>query len=178
LSAIRSRRREDAPVSATTTSAGLLVFRKRDGELEVLLAHMGGPFWARKDEGAWTIPKGELDEGEQPEAAARREYAEELGHEPPAGPLVALGEIRQRAGKRVIAFALQGDFDPAQLRPGTFELEWPPRSGRLQAFPEVDRVAWMDLDTARAKIVKAQAELLDRLAEARATRPGPAASAP
>ena len=150
-------------VPAAPTSAGLLVFRERDGELEVLLAHMGGPFWARKDAGAWTVPKGELEDGEVAAAAARREFAEELGHEPPDGPLTDLGEIRQRGGKRVIAFALAGDFDPAQLRPGTFDLEWPPRSGRVQAFPEIDRVAWFDLETARAKIVPAQAELLDRL---------------
>ena len=151
------------------TSAGLLVFRERDGALEVLLAHMGGPFWARKDEGAWTIPKGELEEGEDPVAGARREYEEELGHAPPAGPLLELGEIRQRAGKRVVAFAVAGDFDPASLlAPGTFELEWPPRSGRMQAFPEIDRVAWFDLAMAARKIVAAQAQLLDRLAAATA----------
>jgi predicted NUDIX family NTP pyrophosphohydrolase len=150
-----------------TTSAGLVVFRERAGGLQVLLAHMGGPYWARKDDGAWTIPKGELEDGEQPPAAARREYAEELGHPPPEGPLLELGEIRQRGGKRVVAFAVEGDFDPAQLRPGMFELEWPQRSGRLQEFPEVDRVAWFDLETARRKIVGAQAELLDRLAQAR-----------
>jgi predicted NUDIX family NTP pyrophosphohydrolase len=144
-------------------AAGLLVFRHRDGELEILLGHMGGPLWARKDAGAWTIPKGELHPGEEPEAGARREYAEELGDEPPGGPLLDLGEIRQRSGKRVRAFAVEGDFDPAQLRPGTFELEWPPRSGRRQEFPELDRVAWLDVETARAKIVAAQAELLDRL---------------
>jgi predicted NUDIX family NTP pyrophosphohydrolase len=152
-----------------TTSAGLLVFRRRGGELEVLLAHMGGPYWARKDAGAWSIPKGELADGEAPEAGARREYLEELGHSPPDGPLIALGEIRQRAGKRVVAFAVEGDFDPAALAPGTFELQWPPRSGRLQVFPEVDRVAWLDLPAARAKIVAGQAELLDRLAQAAAT---------
>jgi predicted NUDIX family NTP pyrophosphohydrolase len=150
-----------------TTSAGLLVFRERDGALEVLLAHMGGPFWARRDEGAWTIPKGELDPGEEPAAGARREFAEELGHAAPVGDLVELGEIRQRGGKRVIAFAVGGDFDPATIAPGTFELEWPPRSGRMQPFPEVDRVAWYDLETASRKIVKGQAELLRRLAASR-----------
>jgi predicted NUDIX family NTP pyrophosphohydrolase len=150
-----------------TTSAGLLVFRERAGELEVLLAHMGGPYWARKDDGAWSIPKGELDEAEQPLAAARREFVEELGHPPPEGALLELGEVRQRAGKRVVAFAVEGDFDPQQLRPGTFELQWPPRSGRRQEFPEVDRVAWFDLETARRKLVSGQAELLDRLAAAR-----------
>jgi predicted NUDIX family NTP pyrophosphohydrolase len=150
-----------------TTSAGLIVFRARDGLLEVLLGHMGGPFWARKDAGAWSIPKGELDEGEDPLAGARREYAEELGHPPPDGPMLELGEIRQRAGKRVVAFAVEGDFDPALLDPGTFELEWPPRSGRRRSFPEIDRVAWFDLATARTKIVAGQVALLERLAEVR-----------
>ena len=150
-----------------TASAGLIVFRERDGVLEVLLGHMGGPFWARRDEGAWSIPKGELDAGEEPLAGALREFAEELGHAPPEGPWIALGEIRQRAGKIVIAFAAEGDFDPAQLQPGTFEMQWPPRSGRMQAFPEVDRVAWFDLATAKAKIVKGQVALLERLADLR-----------
>ena len=147
-----------------TTSAGLIVFRRRGGALEVLLGHMGGPFWARKDAGAWSIPKGELDEGEQPLAGARREYAEELGHPPPDGPVIELGEIRQRAGKIVVAFAIEGDFDPELLKPGTFELEWPPRSGRRQAFPEVDRVAWFDVETAKGRIVAGQVPLLERLA--------------
>ena len=147
------------------TSAGLLVFRTREGTLEVLLAHMGGPYWARKDEGAWTIPKGELDDGEDALAGARREFREELGHAPPDRPPLELGEIRQKAGKRVIAFAVEGDFDPAQLDPGTFELEWPPRSGRRQAFAEVDRVAWFDLATAKAKIVQGQVALLERLVD-------------
>jgi len=152
-----------------TTSAGLVLFRERTaGELEVLLGHMGGPFWARRDEGAWSIPKGELEEGEPPLAAALREFAEELGHAPPEGPVVELGEIRQKAGKRVIAFAMEGDFDPQEIAPGTFEMQWPPRSGRMQSFPEVDRVAWFDLVTAAAKIVRGQAELLERLVHARA----------
>ncbi len=150
-----------------TTSAGLVLFRERDGVLEVLLGHMGGPFWARKDEGAWSIPKGELGEGEAPLAGARREFAEELGHPPPDGPVIELGEIRQKAGKRVIAFAVEGDFDPAAIVPGTFELQWPPRSGRWQAFAELDRVAWFDLPTAAAKIVRGQVALLEHLAEAR-----------
>ena len=152
-----------------TTSAGLVLFRERgtDGALEVLLGHMGGPFRARKDQGAWSIPKGELEPGENPLAGARREFAEELGHAPPDGPAIELGEIRQKAGKRVIAFALEGDFEPTDILPGTFELEWPPRSGRRQAFPEVDRVAWFDLPTAGAKIVRGQAVLLERLAALR-----------
>jgi predicted NUDIX family NTP pyrophosphohydrolase len=157
-----------ATLDAMTASAGLVVFREREGALEVLLAHMGGPYWARKDAGAWSIPKGELEDGEDPPAGARREYGEELGHAAPDGPLIDLGEIRQRGGKRVVAFAVEGDFDPAQLRPGTFELEWPPRSGRRQAFPEVDRVAWFDLATARDKLVRGQVALLDRLADVRA----------
>ena len=148
-----------------TTSAGLIVFCVREGALQLLLGHMGGPYWARKDEGAWSIPKGELSAGEDALAGARREYAEELGHPPPEGPVIELGEIRQRAGKRVVAFAVEGDFDPAQLDPGTFELEWPPRSGRRQAFPEIDRAAWFDVATAKRKIVKGQAPLLDRLAD-------------
>jgi predicted NUDIX family NTP pyrophosphohydrolase len=149
-------------------SAGLLLFRERDGALEVLLGHMGGPFWARKDAGAWSIPKGELDAGEDPRAGALREFAEELGCAPPDGPLVELGEIRQKGGKRVVAFALQGDFDPAALRPGTFEMQWPPRSGRMQEFPELDRVAWMPLPEAVEKVVRGQVALLERLAELRA----------
>jgi len=152
-----------------TTSAGLVLFRERDGggALEVLLGHMGGPFWARKDAGAWSIPKGELEPDEEPLAGARREFAEELGHAPPDGPVIGLGEIRQKGGKRVIAFAVEGDFDPETIVPGTFEMQWPPRSGRRQAFPEIDRVAWFELATATAKIVRGQAELLERLAAAR-----------
>jgi predicted NUDIX family NTP pyrophosphohydrolase len=146
-------------------SAGILLFR-RPAILEVLLAHPGGPFFARKDAGAWSIPKGELGDGEDPLAGARREWAEETGHPAPDGPVIELGEIRQRAGKRVIGFAVEGDFDPEQLEPGTFELEWPPKSGRRQSFPEIDRVAWFDIPAARTKIVKGQIELLDRLVEA------------
>jgi predicted NUDIX family NTP pyrophosphohydrolase len=148
------------------TSAGLLLFRRRDAALQVLLGHMGGPYWARKDERAWTIPKGELDDGEDALTGARREFREELGHAPPDGPVLELGEIRQRGGKRVVGFAVEGDFDPAALQAGRFELEWPPRSGRRQAFPEVDRVAWFDVETARRKVVGGQVALLDRLAEA------------
>ena len=157
----------DARLGPMTTSAGLVVFREREGALEVLLAHMGGPYWARKDAGAWSIPKGELEDGEDPLAGARREYGEELGQPPPDGPVIELGEVRQRGGKRVVAFAVEGDFDPAQLRPGTFELEWPPRSGRRQQFPEVDRVAWFDLPAAADKLVRGQVPLLQRLADAR-----------
>ncbi|HVF77213.1 MAG TPA: NUDIX domain-containing protein [Solirubrobacteraceae bacterium] len=148
------------------TSAGLIVFREHAGSLQVLLGHMGGPFWARKDQGAWSIPKGELEDGEAPLTAALREFEEELGQPPPRGPPLDLGEIRQRA-KVVVAFAVEGDFDPAGLRPGTFEMQWPPRSGVSREFPEVDRVAWFDVETAKRRIVRGQVELLDRLVAAR-----------
>jgi predicted NUDIX family NTP pyrophosphohydrolase len=144
-------------------SAGILMYRIRDGAIEVLLAHPGGPFWRRRDDGAWTIPKGEIGAGEIPEAAARREFREEIGVEP-IGELRPLGAIRQRAGKYVEAFALEGDFDVALLASNTFEIEWPPRSGRLATFPEVDRVGWFALPIAREKILEAQRPLLDRLA--------------
>ena len=143
-------------------SAGILLYRHRDGTLQVLLAHPGGPFWRQRDAGAWTIPKGEFDPTEAAEDTARREFREELGADA-TGTLISLGEIVQKGGKHVVAFALEGDFDCGALLSNTFDLEWPPRSGRLQAFPEVDQVAWMTLDVARAKILPAQAELLDRL---------------
>lgn len=143
-------------------SAGILMYRYANGELQVLLAHPGGPFWKRRDAGAWTIPKGEIADNEDPETAARREFREELGVNI-AQTLQPLGEITQKAGKRVIAFALQGDFDSEQLRSNTFELEWPPRSGKRATFPEVDRVEWMDLARAREKILMAQSALLERL---------------
>ncbi len=144
-------------------SAGLLLYRRRDGTLELLIAHMGGPFWARREEGAWTIVKGEHDAAEEPIAAARREFAEETGAEAPAGPAIDLGEVRQSGGKRVHAWALEGDFDPAALSSNTFETEWPPRSGRKAEFPEIDRVAWCDPATARRLLVKAQAAFVDEL---------------
>jgi predicted NUDIX family NTP pyrophosphohydrolase len=150
-------------MAAGKRSAGLLVFRRADAGVEVLLGHMGGPFWARKDAGAWSIPKGEYDADEPPQAAARREFSEELGMPPPDGPLIELGEVRQAGGKTVSAWAVEGDLDPADVVPGTFRLEWPRGSGRTQEFPEVDRVAWFDLDSARAKVVSAQRDLLDRL---------------
>ena len=146
----------------TVESAGLLLFRREAGALLVLLAHPGGPFWRRKDLGAWSIPKGELLAGEDPEAAALREFAEELGAAP-AGPLVPLGTIVQRGGKRVHAFAAEGDFDVATMRSNTFAMEWPPRSGRMQSFPEVDRAEWFAPEVAREKLLPAQAELIDRL---------------
>ncbi|TQM78114.1 putative NUDIX family NTP pyrophosphohydrolase [Saccharothrix saharensis] len=146
-------------------SAGILLHRVVDGGRQVLLGHMGGPFWARKDDGAWSIPKGEPDGDEEPEATARREFTEELGVPVPEGELVPLGEVRQSGGKVVTAWALAADLDPDQVIPGTFTLEWPRGSGTVREFPEVDRVAWFPLAEARVKVVKAQRELLDRLAE-------------
>lgn len=147
-------------------SAGLLMYRRTDdGSLEVLLAHPGGPFWRGKDEGAWTIPKGEYDEPEEPLAAAIREFGEETGFKV-SPPFVPLGEVAQKSGKRIAAWAFAGDCDPARLRCNSFEIEWPPRSGRRQSFPEIDRVAWFTLEAARAKINPAQGALLERLAGA------------
>jgi predicted NUDIX family NTP pyrophosphohydrolase len=144
-------------------SAGILAYRKSARELEVLLVHPGGPFWRKKDSGAWSIPKGEMDGADDPEQAARREFAEELGPSASIGPLQALGEVRQLGGKRVIAFAGEADFDPATLASNTFEIEWPPRSGRRQNFPEVDRAEWFNIESARSKMLSAQVVLLDRL---------------
>jgi predicted NUDIX family NTP pyrophosphohydrolase len=144
-------------------SAGILLHRTVDGGAEVLLVHPGGPFWARKDLGAWSLPKGEFDEGEDPRACALREFSEETGAHPPAGALDELGPVRLKSGKLVLAFALAGDLDPATVRSNTFELEWPPRSGRMQSFPEIDRAEWFPLDAARAKLNPAQAEFIDRL---------------
>lgn len=147
-----------------TTSAGILLHRDGPDGPEVLLGHMGGPFWARKDDHAWSIFKGEYDPAaEDPADAARREFTEETGLPLPDGELVDLGEVRQSGGKRVVAYALRGDLDPDAIVPGTFTLEWPPRSGRTQEFPEIDRAAWFGVDAARAKLVKAQAAFLDRL---------------
>ena len=143
-------------------SAGLLLFRRRAGRLEVLLAHPGGPFWRRKDAHAWSIPKGEIDPGEEHAAAARREFAEETGFAP-EGPLIALGSRRQPGGKLVHVWAMEADWDPAALRSNSFSLEWPPRSGRRQEFPEVDRAEWFDIDRASDKLHKGQAGFLDEL---------------
>lgn len=125
---------------------------------------MGGPYWARKDDGAWSIPKGEYDGDEDALGAARREFAEELGSPPPEHGYLELGEVRQASGKRVTAWAVEGDLDADAIVSNVFELEWPPRSGRRQSFPEIDRAAWFDLDAARPKLVKGQVEFLDRLA--------------
>jgi len=144
-------------------SAGILVHRTGPDGPQVLLGHMGGPFWARKDSHAWSIPKGEHGDDEEPRAAALREFAEELGSPPPEGELVDLGTVRG-SGKVVAAFAVAGDLDADAIVSNTFELEWPPRSGRVQEFPEIDRAAWFSLAEAREKIVKTQLPFLDRLA--------------
>ncbi len=143
-------------------SAGLLVVRVRGGRLEVLLAHPGGPFWAKKDEGAWTIPKGELEPGEDALAAARREFEEETGTRP-EGPFARLPPARQKGGKLVYAWACEGDLDPDAIRSNTFTIEWPPRSGQRREFPEIDRAGFFRLDEARRKLNPAQAPWLDEV---------------
>jgi predicted NUDIX family NTP pyrophosphohydrolase len=148
-------------------SAGILLWRRGPAATEVLLAHMGGPYWAGKDAAAWSIPKGEYDETEEPLAAALREFTEELGVAlpVPVAALVPMGELRQSSGKVLTVFAAEAELDPALVVPGTFPLEWPPRSGRLELFPEVDRVAWWPLDEAAERIVAGQRPLLDALRE-------------
>jgi predicted NUDIX family NTP pyrophosphohydrolase len=145
-------------------SAGILLFRRGGGPIEVLLAHPGGPFWKNKDEGAWSIPKGEYGDDEDPLTAARREFAEETGLTL-RGHFMPLGQIRQRGGKLVTAWALEHDFDPAKLGSNTFSMPWPPGSGKLQEFPEIDRAEWFPLEIARRKILPGQAEILDGLAQ-------------
>lgn len=151
---------------ASRQSAGIVMYRRRASSIEVLLVHPGGPFWAKKDAGAWSIPKGEFGAGEAPATAARREFIEEIGHDPGAA-IVPLGIVMQSRAKVVHAFAVEGDVDPVTIRSNEFEIEWPPRSGRMQAFPEVDRAGWFTLDEARAKIVAGQRAILDALAAMR-----------
>lgn len=146
------------------SSAGILMYRQTGRGLEVLLVHPGGPFWQIRDAGAWSIPKGEMDEGEDAAAAARREFLEETGCTL-EGALEPLGDIRQRGGKRVTAFAVEGDLDVDAVKSNTFEIEWPPKSGRMQSFPEIDRAAWFDLPAAHVKILESQRQLLDRLVD-------------
>ena len=146
----------------TKVSAGLLMYRKRNQQLEVLLVHLGGPFWAKKDDGSWSIPKGEFADDEDPLAAAQREFEEELGA-PPVGGFIPLKPLKQPSGKLVFAWALRSDFDTSSLKSNTFSMEWPPKSGRQQEFPEVDKAAWFGLATARRKILKGQAPFLDQL---------------
>jgi len=148
---------------AAKRSAGILLFRRREGQLEVLLVHLGGPFWSKKDDGAWFIPKGELEEGEPPLSAARREFREELGCEPPHGELLELGTVKNKSGKLIYAWALEGDFDLAAFKSNTFTLEWPPRSGQMRDFPELDRVAFFALPDAEPKLHPAELPLLTRL---------------
>ena len=138
------------------------MFRRRGAAVEVLLAHPGGPFWSRRDEGAWTLPKGEIEEGEDALAAARREFEEETGFSS-APPFLLLGELRQKSGKRITAWAFEGEADPEHLVSNPFEMEWPPRSGRMQRFPEVDRVAWFAPGEARARLLAGQAPFIDTL---------------
>ena len=145
-------------------SAGLLLYRLKNGRLEVLLVHPGGPYWAKKDDGAWSIPKGEYTEGEEPLAAARREFEEETGI-CPEGEAIPLGTIRQPGGKLVTAFAMEGDLDAAAIRSNTFSMEWPPRSGRMQTFPEVDRAGWFGKEEAERKILRGQLPILRALWE-------------
>ena len=145
------------------TSAGLLLYRRRGSDVEVLLGHMGGPFWARKDDAAWSIPKGEYQAGDDAFAAALREFEEELGSPAPATEFLALGEVRQSGGKVLTVWAAEGDLDAETVRSNTFSLEWPPRSGRIQEFPEIDRAAWLFVEEARPKLVRGQVPLLDRL---------------
>ncbi len=151
-------------------SAGLLVYRLPNDQPEVLLVHPGGPFWAKRDEGAWSVPKGEYEPDEDPLAAALREFREELGLEPPEAEPAFLGEVRQTSGKSVSAWAVRGDLDAGEARSNTFTMEWPPRSGREREFPEVDRAGWFALDEARRKLVRGQGAFVDRLADLLAER--------
>lgn len=144
-------------------SAGIVLYRRRGGGVEVLLVHPGGPFWARKDEGAWSIPKGTYEPGEDPLAAARREFEEETGSPVPAGEAIALGSFRQDSRKIVDAWAVEGELDPATLKSDTFAMEWPPTSGRMQEFPEVDRAEWLAPEVAARKILKGQQPILEAL---------------
>ena len=165
-------RRQPGPAKPRRFSAGIVLFRRSSGgegggpdggQVEVLLGHMGGPLWRRRDVGAWSIPKGGYEPEEDAFEAARREYVEEVGHPLPDGPFLPLGDVVHANNKLVSAWAVEGDLDPAEAVSNTFEVEWPPRSGRMQTFPEFDRVAWFDLDDARARIVAAQAAFMDRL---------------
>ncbi len=147
-------------------SAGVLLYRVTDGSVDVLIGHPGGPFWAKKDEGAWSIPKGEYVEGEDPWAAAQREFREELGKQLPDGPRIDLGPLKQPSGKIITAFAVGGDLDLDGTVSNTFELEWPKGSGNVREYPEIDRVGWFCVSEARSKLLKGQRPLLDRLLDA------------
>lgn len=165
----------EARLTVARRSAGLLLYRRRGGELEVLLAHPGGPLWAKRDAGAWSVPKGEIEAGEEPLAVARREFEEETGQPAPDRDVVSLGEARQKSGKVVTVWAAQGDLDPSTAKSNTFPLEWPPGSGNWIDVPEVDRVEWFGLDEARKRLNPAQVAFIDRLADAVGNQPGPTA---
>lgn len=152
-------------------SGGLVMYRVGDGKLEVLLVHLGGPFWTKKDEGAWFIPKGEIEEGEDELSAAKREFEEETGIKP-SGTFIALGSIRHKSGKTVHAWAFEGSCDPSAIKSNTFSMEWPPHSGKQREFPEVDRAGWFTLEAARSKIHRDEFELLERLDENLRKNPG------
>jgi predicted NUDIX family NTP pyrophosphohydrolase len=152
-------------MAAVRRSAGILLYRLPGGAPEVLLVHPGGPFWARRDAGAWSVPKGEYEDADDPLAAARREFEEETGTVLETAELLELGDVRQKNGKVVSAWAAEGDLDPDAVHSNTFTMEWPPRSGRTAEFPEIDRAGWFGIDEARAKLNPAQAEFLDRLLE-------------
>jgi predicted NUDIX family NTP pyrophosphohydrolase len=156
------------------TSAGILMYRQQEGRLELLLAHPGGPFWRSKDLGHWTLPKGVVEVGEELLDVARREFAEETGHGIADGPCIALGEIRQKSGKQVVAWGFEGDLDPGLARSNTFSMEWPPGSGLTESFPEIDRVEWFDPSEARLRLKAAQVPFIDRLEEALGLSPGSA----
>jgi predicted NUDIX family NTP pyrophosphohydrolase len=151
-------------------SAGILLYRRQGAQIEVLLVHPGGPFWSKKDDGAWFIPKGELEEGEEPLSAARREFREELGSEPPDGEPLVLGTVKNKSGKLIEAWALEGDLDLATFKSSTFPLEWPPRSGQIRQFPEVDRALFFTLSDAEPKLHQAELPLLARLRDLLASR--------
>ena len=154
----------------TKRSAGILMFRGRGRGLRLLLVHPGGPFWAKKDEGAWSIPKGEYDEGEDPLAVARREFEEELGSPAPTGGVIELGELAQPSRKQITTYAIEGDFDPSSLKSNLFEMEWPPKRGTMQSFPEVDRAQWFTPEEARRKILPGQRPFIDRLVQSLGAR--------
>lgn len=153
-------------MASSRRSAGILLYRRGPDGLTVLLAHPGGPLWATRDEGVWTVPKGEIETGEEPWDVARREFEEETGHRPPDSPAVDLGEITQKGGKVVVAWALEGDLDPAAAQSNTFAMQWPPRSGRWIDVPEIDRVDWFTPDDARRRLKDTQIPFVDRLIDA------------
>jgi predicted NUDIX family NTP pyrophosphohydrolase len=146
-------------------SAGLLIYRKSNSAIEVLIVHPGGPFWAKKDKAAWSLPKGEFEENEDTLTTAKREFKEELGHEPPEGEYIEIGSVKNKSGKVIHGWTVEGDVDVSMIKSNTFKMEWPPKSGQHQEFPEVDKAGWFSLEKAKEKLNPAQAEFIDRLAE-------------